>query len=82
MAMTVRLDDEAADVLRLLAEREQRPVDAIASEAVRAHAERARAAGQEDLAAEVARVRSDTAFVETLDALADRDREILDRLAE
>jgi predicted transcriptional regulator len=34
------------------------------------------------LQAEIDRVRSDTDFIETLRALTERDREILDRLAE
>jgi len=87
MVMTLRLDDDAADALRRLAEREQRSAEDIARQAIREHVERvvippAGPSGRDALAGEIDQARTNSTFVETLDSLATRDQEILDRLAE
>lgn len=83
---TFEIDDVDAEALRRLAERERRTVDDLAAEAVRDLVARRAGPGQaeapDDLGAAIDRVRADRAFTDALDALVERDREILDRLAE
>jgi post-segregation antitoxin (ccd killing protein) len=64
---TVRMPEDLAETAEVIARGRGISVNALVVEA---------------LHAEVARVKSDREFMETLRALADRDREILDRLAE
>lgn len=77
---TFELDEVDADALRRLAASERRSVDELATEAVRDLV--ARRGGGDDLDREIEAVRADQAFSGRLDALVERDREILDRLAE
>lgn len=64
---TVRLPEELAETAEVVARGRGTSVNALVIEA---------------LSAEIERVRADTDFMERLRALTERDREILDRLAE
>lgn len=77
---TFELDEVDAEALRRLAASERRSVDELATEAVRDLVARRR--GTDDLDREIEEVRADRAFSDRLGALVERDREILDRLAE
>lgn len=78
MAFTVSIDDDDAAALRRQAAVEDRSVEDVVHDAIRAHLARTAS----DLEAEVAAVRADTDFNRLLDEVVERDRAILDRLAE
>lgn len=78
MAFTVSIDDADAAALRRQAAAEDRSVEDVVHDAIRAHLARTAT----DLDAEVAAVRADADFMARAEALVERDRGILDRLAE
>jgi hypothetical protein len=81
---TFELDDIDAEALRRIATNERRTVDELAVEAVRELVARRTGQAEEGdaLTQELARAREDRELMATLGALVERDREILDRLAE
>lgn len=79
MAM-FELEEVDAEALRRLAAQERRSIDELATEAVRDLI--ARRGGSGDLGREIDRVKADAHFMDRANALVERDREILDRLAQ
>lgn len=79
MAFTVRIEGAVADALQRQADAEHRPVEEVAREVISHHVART---GGPDLADEIEAVRTDEDFTNRVTALVQRDREILDRLAE
>ena len=79
MAFTVRIEGAVADALQRQAEAEHRSVEELAREVISAHLARR---APTDLVADIDAVRADEDLTGRLAALVERDREILDRLAE
>lgn len=77
MAFTVRIEGPDADALQKQAAAEHRPVEDVARDVISDHV--ARSSG---LDAQIEAARADATFTDSLGALVERDREILDRLAE
>ncbi len=79
MAFTIRFDGAVADALQRRAAAEDRPVEDLVHELVSDHVARS---ASPDLAAQIEQARTDDDVTSRLAQLVDRDREILDRLAE
>lgn len=78
MAFTVRIDGADAEALQRQAARDGRSVEDVAREVIRDHVSRL----GRDLASEIAAARSDADLDRRLSHVVERDKEILDRLAE